>query len=256
MIFQHQYMRIIQFIFILIIPFYSTAQSLFLDRGKIHFERRIGQMTLMESISKEEESVWMESYRKSFPKVVSDKYELIFDTRKTLYKSGVETEGNKYMFQGMKPVESDFVQQSFSTGESVMARSVFERNYLVKDSLPVYEWKISAETRNIAGFECRKALTRISDSVVVVAFYTDEITVRGGPEQFHGLPGMILGIAIPRLSLTLFATSVERGDGEVVPEPVLPKGRPVRRDQLSKELLKGIADWRDYGQVIYWLSQL
>jgi GLPGLI family protein len=249
-------MRIHQIIFILFLPLFTSAQSIFLDRGKIHFERRIGQMTLMESISKEEESVWMESYRKSFPKVVSDKYELIFDARKSMYKLGVETEGNKYIFQGMKPVESDVVQQSFGTGESVMARSVFERNYLVKDSLPVYEWKISAETRNIAGFECRKALTRISDSVVVVAFYTDEITVPGGPEQFNGLPGMILGIAIPRLSLTLFATSVERGDRVVLTEPVLPKGRPVLRDQLSKELKKGIDGWGDYGQVVYWLSQL
>lgn len=249
-------MKILIIILISIIPCFTNAQTLFLDNGKVKYERRIGQLSLMESISKEEESMWMESYRKSFPKVVSDQFELIFNPQKSIYKLAMETEGNKYMFQGMKPVESDFVLQSFSKSESVMARSVFERNYMVRDSLPALVWKISAETRNIAGFECRKALTRISDSVVVVAFYTDEITVRGGPEQFHGLPGMILGIAIPRLSLTLFATSVERGESLTMSDPVLPKSRPVRRDQLSKELLKGIGDWGDYGQVVYWLSQL
>ena len=249
-------MRIISLIFIFIFPILSEAQTLFLERGKIKFERRIGQLSVMEATSKEEESVWLESYRKSFPKVVSDQYELVFDTRKSYYKPGPETEGNKYIFQGMKPVESDFVMQSFESRTSLMVRSVFERNYLVRDSLPPLVWKIGTETRNIAGFECRKALTRICDSLVVVAFYTDEITVPGGPEQFHGLPGMIVGIAIPRLSLTLFATSVERNEGVTISEPALPKGRPVRRDQLSKDLLKGIGDWGDYGQVVSWLSSL
>ena len=249
-------MRSIIFIFIFFVPFFAGGQSLFLDRGKIHFERRIGQLAVMEATSKEAESVWLESYRKSFPKLVSDKYELIFDARRSWYKPGPETEGNKYIFPGMKPVESDYVMQSFESGSSLMVRSVFEKNYVVRDSLPSLKWKIGTETRNIAGFECRKALTRICDSLVVVAFYTDEITVQGGPEQFHGLPGMILGIAIPRLSFTLFATSVERGEEASVPEPVVPKGRPVRRDQLSKELMKGVGDWGDYGQVISWLSSL
>lgn len=249
-------MRIIIFIFIYFIPFYVSAQTMFLDRGRIKFERRIGQMAVMEATSKDEESVWMESYRKSFPKVVSDPFELVFDTRKSLYKSGPETEGNKYIYPGMKPVESDFVMQSFESGTSLMVRSVFEKNYVVRDSLPQLVWKIGTETRNIAGFECRKALTRICDSLVVVAFYTDEITVAGGPEQFHGLPGMILGIAIPRLSLTLFATAVERNEGLTITEPALPKGKPVRREQMSKELLKGIGDWGDYGQVVTWFSNL
>jgi GLPGLI family protein len=50
------------------------------------------------------------------------------------------------------------------------------------------------------------------DSIYVVAFYSDKILFPGGPESFTGLPGMILGIAIPRLHTTWFATTVTPGE--------------------------------------------
>jgi GLPGLI family protein len=65
------------------------------------------------------------------------------------------------------------------------------------------------EYREIAGYNCRKAATIVMDSVYIIAFYTDEIPVSAGPESFNGLPGMILGIVIPRMNLTYFATKVE-----------------------------------------------
>jgi GLPGLI family protein len=56
------------------------------------------------------------------------------------------------------------------------------------------EWKLSPnETREFAGFMCRKATGVIFDSVYVFAFYTDEITVSGGPMGLHGLPGYDYG---------------------------------------------------------------
>jgi GLPGLI family protein len=65
------------------------------------------------------------------------------------------------------------------------------------------------DVRQIAGYECRKAIAVINDSVTVVAFYSEEILLKGGPEGFTGLPGMILGLAIPRYNTTWFATKVE-----------------------------------------------
>ena len=46
------------------------------------------------------------------------------------------------------------------------------------------------------------------DSVYVFAFYTDEITISGGPCSINGLPGMILGLTIPRLYTSYLATKV------------------------------------------------
>ncbi len=52
-------------------------------------------------------------------------------------------------------------------------------------------------------------MTRLNDSIVVIAFFTDEIIPASGPESFGGLPGMILGLAIPRMHTTWYATKLE-----------------------------------------------
>ena len=46
------------------------------------------------------------------------------------------------------------------------------------------------------------------DSVYVFAFYTDEIMISGGPCSINGLPGMIMGVSIPRLYTSWIATKV------------------------------------------------
>jgi GLPGLI family protein len=79
--------------------------------------------------------------------------------------------------------------------------------------------------------------------VYVVAFYTDEIPVTGGPEQMGGLPGMILELAVPRLYTTWVATKVEVvsvKDTELVPPA---KGKPVTIPQLTAKLQESLKDW-------------
>ena len=90
----------------------------------------------------------------------------------------------------------------------VCQKRVFGDNFLISDSIRDIKWKITSETREIAGYQCRRANAIIMDSVYVVAFYTDQIHISGGPESFAGLPGMILGVALPHDNLTWFATKV------------------------------------------------
>lgn len=104
------------------------------------------------------------------------------------------------------------------------------------DSIKKIKWKIQNETRKIAGFDCRKAIGRIQDSVYVVAFYSAEIIPQGGPELFTGLPGMILGIAIPRWHTTWFATKVEIAqiDESLIEPPSGKKGKVYSKSELAE----------------------
>jgi GLPGLI family protein len=112
------------------------------------------------------------------------------------------------------------------------------------------DWKITNEPRTIAGFECRKAVARIFDSVVVIAFYTDEIMPSSGPESFGGLPGMILGLAIPRLHTTWYATKLELID--VSGQIIAPKeGKKYTGDQYKSEM-KNFMDRNEWLKKIAW----
>ena len=129
-----------------------------------------------------------------------------------------------------------------------MQKPVFEETFLVDDSLAKINWKITADTRLIAGFECRKAVGIIHDTIAIFAFYTDELLIQGGPESIHGLPGMILGMGVPRLHTTWFATKVEVANvnmNSVIPAT---KGKKVNYKTMIESIDKVLKNWGSYGK--------
>lgn len=121
-----------------------------------------------------------------------------------------------------------------------LSRSVFEMggsNIFVEDSLLNVTWKLTNEYRNIAGYDCRRANGLTLDSVYVVAFFTDQIPTSAGPGTIHGLPGMILGLAVPEQHFTIYATKVE------YTPPVIKSNIAGRRDKAltRKELIAQIS---------------
>ena len=108
------------------------------------------------------------------------------------------------------------------------------KEFLVKDSLPKLNWKMESETRIIGGYNCFKATavravsqtdfrnfrpkkeedkkaettkkenkdkkTNFMDDfdlpkeITITAWYTPEIPVNQGPENYWGLPGLILEV--------------------------------------------------------------
>jgi GLPGLI family protein len=230
-----------------------NAQVQFINSGKIEFEKKMNQHA---PIQDEPENIWTAEMLKQMPKFVSDIFELKFTNTKSVYKLAKENPTNRYMMWGSKPVDTDATIQDLQNGGTSAQKEIFENTYVIKDSSRNLEWKIADETREIAGFECRKAVTKICDSVYVVAFYTDQIPVSAGPESFGGLPGMILGLAVPRLYTTWFATKVELTEPTAADLNPKQKGKQVTRSQLTAELSKGLKDWGKDGAKRMWIAQL
>jgi GLPGLI family protein len=245
-------------LYIVILSFFvsaSTAQVNFVKAGSISYERRISQFAALGN-SEDDSNMWMEELKKQFPKVVADNFTLQFNSKESFYYLTKENPDNKYINMLFKPSETNYVNQKHETGTVTSAATIFENTYLVNDSLVKYEWKITGEVRDIAGFECKKAVTKICDSVVVVAFYTDQIPVQAGPENFNGLPGMILGIAVPRLGTTIFATSISLQAAPNYVLPTLSKPKKSTIKQLDADLLKTTKDWGKEAAAILWFLKL
>ncbi len=232
---------------------HSFAQTQFITKGRIVFERTVNQHKPFEEEGGENE--WWKEMMKTFPKLVKDQYELKFNETRSVYKLEKENTDNKYMW-GSKPSETDNVINDLSNQTTTIQREIFENTYLIKDTLRNLEWRITQETREIAGFECKKAVTKICDSVVVVAFYSDQIPVSAGPESMGGLPGMILGLAIPRMYTTWFATKLELIEPSTQQLNPVQKGKKVNWAQLNTELKKGMKDWGKDGHRRIWASSL
>ncbi|WP_316802530.1 GLPGLI family protein [Pedobacter nototheniae] len=224
----------------------------FIHNGVIEFEKRSNMYALIKKkLNKNNESYLQaafDAYKKNNPQFKSAKSTLIFTRDKSLYKWPETNEPVNTNWVSSDPLADlkNTISTDFKTDMSTTQKSIYEATYLVKDSVRKINWKITDETREIAGYECRRANAIIMDSIYVVAYYSNQIAVSGGPESFTGLPGMILGLALPHDNVTWFATKVTE---VTVPEKdLLPpvKGKPVDNKGLKAVLNSAMKDWGEY----------
>lgn len=88
---------------------------------------------------------------------------------------------------------SDNVFKDISTKSYMKEVNMMSKSYTVKDELPNFDWKMTRETRTIMGNEARKA-TSEKDGKVITAWYSTKIPAKNGPENYWGLPGLILEV--------------------------------------------------------------
>ncbi|MFC0776176.1 GLPGLI family protein [Terrimonas alba] len=222
--------------------FVIKAQQVFLDKVSIDYAKTVAVWPLM----KELEPEWFEQSKKYIPKETISYFNFSSEGNKSVYKRTKEADIPRNMW--FKPfADENTVFNDYSNGSTITQKPIYEETYLVQDSLLKIKWKITADTRNIAGFECRKAIGILFDTVAVFAFYTNEIMISGGPEGIHGLPGMILGMGIPRLHTTWFATRVSQ---EVNAKSIAPatKGKKQTRASMVTALNAALTRWESYGQ--------
>ncbi len=70
--------------------------------------------------------------------------------------------------------------------------NIMGQKYLEKDSLQDFHWKMSRDKEQIAGFETRKAVGTMNDTIGVTVWYAPKLTIKDGPDRVFGLPGLIL----------------------------------------------------------------
>lgn len=236
-------MKYILFIALLFCSMGLQAQ-VFIDKGLIEYEVKLNNHKALG------EGTWAEMIRDKIPKLSTSYYHLTFDAEKSIYQFNRKDEKTKSPWgqEGEDNVWfNDYRRESF-----VQQKSVFGDTYLLTDSLINIDWKMTNESREIAGFNCRKAVGKLFDSVYVFAFYTDEITVSGGPMGLHGLPGMILGVTIPRMYCSWVATKLEVNgvNYSIINAPT--KGKKKKAKELVETAAKVTKDWGDWGQHAVW----
>ncbi len=191
------------FVSIIILTTVSANAQQFINSGMIEYEVRINNHRMFG------DGLFAQMFKDKMPNFSTTYYHLTFNDNKTIYKFDRLNEKDKLPW-GSNNAEENVWYNDFNTGMRVNQKFVFDQTYILSDSLIKLDWKlVPNETREIAGFSCRKAQAVIFDSVYVFAFYTDEITVSGGPMGIHGLPGMILGVTIPRMFTSWIATKLQ-----------------------------------------------
>ena len=229
---------------IIFVSLASDAQDRFFGTVNIEFEKTTSVRQLMKDL--QENNSWYEQNKERYPVSTVSYYTFTGDTSKSIFQPGKDVPLDPRAWY--RPVgDKNIVYTDYKRGISISQKPVFEETFLIEDSLMKIKWKITNDVRTIMGYDCRKAIGILNDSISIFAFYTDAILINGGPEGIHGLPGMILGIGIPRLHATWFATKVEVFNVNMNKVNPATKGKKVTRSSLLSTLDKVSKEWGSYG---------
>ena len=215
------------------------AQVKVITSGTITFEKRLN----LHAIAKNELGTKpaqgsideYEKYKKTIAQFGTLSSTLTFNTDKSLF-----TPIERLLPQGMdfynNPMNKqlNIVYTDFATNTNLSQKEMYGDLFIVTDSTRKITWRLTDQTQDIAGFKCRRANGLILDSVYVVAFFTDEIGVSGGPESFWGLPGMILQVALPHENVIWTAKKVTTDPVPLTAIVPPKKGKKISRTELFK----------------------
>jgi GLPGLI family protein len=193
------------------------------------------------------------------PKTRTDKFELSFGKNQSLWKHVDEEENNdEFGGGGMQikmvgPGQNDILFCDFNNARRVEQRELFDKKFVVEDSIRKLNWKLTSESRTLLGHPCLKAIAQritprmqmtidngkmerkeVVDTNNIVAWFASDIPVSAGPEVQGQLPGLILALDINDGRMVYKALEISSEvDLAAIKEPT--KGKKVTPAQFNDE---------------------
>ena len=227
----------ISLLMMMIFLFAGVHAQIFISKAKIEYEVKSDIKKTMGNYG------WykMVADKIKLPQFKTGYFTLTFATGKSLYQ---------FDHWGIPKLPNDMISgdeenkyyYDYNSGKYNMRKNVGS-NVDVADSIPHLNWKLVNENRIIAGFNCRKAVAIVFDSVYVFAFYTEEITLPGGPGSFQGLPGTILGVTVPRLYTSWVATKVMVNGVDINTIKPISSKKSITRGDFKSLINARTKDW-------------
>ena len=208
------------------------------------------------------------------PSSRTDKFELLFGNNQSLWKQAEKDNDEDAAFTGENGAHirmviagsDDVLYSNFETGKKVEKREMFDKTFIIDDSLRPLKWKMTGETKSILNHNCMKAMAtqvrqtmrmtmdngkmerkEISDTSAIIAWFTTDIPVSAGPAEYQGqLPGLILEMDINNSKQIFKATDLsEKADIASIKEPTgkkhyTPEEFKKERDRMMEEMQKNM----------------
>ena len=156
----------------------------------------------------------MQHMADQFPSTMTASKLLHFDESSSLLVAAPEAEeededfssgGMRVMFRRAQEENALYVDRD--AGTSVEKRDFMGRTFLIDGEPEPLAWRLTDEQSEFLGYPCMKA-TAMRDTVAVEAWFTPEIPISAGPEDFGGLPGLILVLTLDDARQTFIAREV------------------------------------------------
>jgi len=178
------------------------------------------------------------------PQFQTAEFLLLFKDSISVYKSAPKDDapdpfennnGNHFVMRFTGPGDGSIVYRNSSNSRLLEETTLAEKKYVVTDTILQLSWKLSTDTMTVLGHLCKKATTTSPRGASIVAWYTSDIPLPIGPDQFSGLPGAILKIDSDNGGLLFTAKSIQQNiEAKQLKEPA--DGKLITRADFRKKM--------------------
>lgn len=207
-------------------------------------------------------------------------YILNFTKKESIYKEEEKLEapgsGRGFRFGGFAGGGTTY--KNVKEGKLLESTEFFGKNFLITEKAEQPKWELGSETKQIGNYTCFKAtlvkktsafdwrnmrrrnrdneekkdtsnVKKVTDEVempkeiVVTAWYTPQIPVSNGPEEYWGLPGLILEIKEGRTTILCSEITMNPSDKIDIKEPA--KGKEITIEEYNKVVKEKMEEMRE-----------
>ncbi|MEO0337627.1 MAG: GLPGLI family protein [Bacteroidota bacterium] len=228
------------------LPNVLLAQDL--KGGKIIYE----QVVDYELEGAYDEPIW-EDYIANIPKSGKSFHMLSFTREHSFYAEDLSRKEKPHQELSKAIMKANYykapqakinqIYYDFAKKEKIEQLTFMTRAFLVESATETHNWKLNNRRKKIMDYVCMGADLQL-DGETLTAWFTPQIPISIGPSNYHGLPGVILGLEKEE-QVFLLATSVqlEAPEGKLIEQ--LANGQPYKSaafaevvQQKQKEFLK------------------
>jgi len=211
------------------------------------FDIKVGDNNQNSAMQKQIQEQLKKQFQKEYILTFS-KYESIYKQNEKLDAPSPSNSGIQIRVTGGSDVMYKNVKENRFTNKT----EIYGKLFLIKDSLSSKQWELVNETKNIGTYTCYKAIFKeevtsqtvndkneieeVTKERTTTAWYTPQIPVNTGPQNFNGLPGLILEINDGKLTLICSKIILNPKEKIEIKEPK--KGKVVSQEKFDEIMEK------------------
>jgi GLPGLI family protein len=117
--------------------------------------------------------------------------------------------------------------------KSIDFRNFFGKDFLIEGNREALKWKITGDQKQVGSYLCQKATFQDSTQNII-AWFTPMIPVSSGPDNYFGLPGMILHMDFDdgTRQITAIDISLKALEADVIIKPT--DGKKITEEEFDK----------------------
>ena len=239
-----------------------SGRATYRTHQKSSFELDSTTMAAIPGIQEQMEAQMRKMFQKTFT--------LDFTKSESMYKEEQELDAPKgpsanggvmVMVMGGNG-SSDILYKNISENRMAHKTELMGKVFLIKDNLEAYDWELTGETKNIGNYTCYKAVyekeeediqidmidgevkeEKVTKKRTLVVWYTTDVPISNGPNNYGGLPGLILEVNDGDLTIVCSELVLNPKEAKEIKEPV--KGKIVTREKFSKISLEKTKEMMD-----------